>query len=805
MSALIVSEALGTRRFAAADFPLAFGGVGSAVVLAGTPAGVAVYMGLHEDQLYVQPASDTEVLHNGVPVRASTWLKSGDVINVGKARLRLSAQDGEFCVTVEDGSTGNITAPPVITHEARLQGGDDGVAEPIAAVRFRPAATATVPHGFNVKPAHVMLAVTGVVVLAVLWFIFTAVSIGVTTTPLASRVDIDGVLPAIPVGGRYLVRPGTYTVHAAHAGYTPGRSIIHVSAAANQNFSVLLEKLPGILRIVVPEQATVQIDGKAPLAAAGEFKLAPGKHSIAVTSARYQPFLGSVDVVGEGKVQSWTPTLVPNWGSVTVISEPAGAQLLVNGELRGIAPLTTDIVAGNRSIELRLAGFKAWTADVQVKANETLTVGPVKLGLPDSRLTVRSDPAGASVSVSGVYRGQTPVDIELRPEITHNIVLTKPGYAAVTRQVKLGPGESSTQSLTLNGVFGEIAVRAQPADAEVLVDGQLRGAPNQTLKLVATTHDIEIRKAGFVTFKTSVTPRPGLPQVIETTLLTAEQTRIAATPAVIRTKGGQQLKLMPLGRFTMGSPRREPGRRANESQRDVEFRRPFYVGVNEVTNADFHRFNAAHRSGTVGSSSLELDNQPVVNVSWQDAVAYCNWLSEQDGLPPAYKKDGDQWIAVTPMTRGYRLLTDAEWEWVARYTGNGKFRRYPWGDALPVAPASGNYADKTANILLQEVIPDYEDGYIATAPVGKFPANALGLSDIGGNVAEWAHDYYTVTMDAAQTVDAMGPAQGKQHVIRGSSWKQSSVTDLRLSARDFGESSRNDVGLRIARYVDEGL
>ena len=440
--------------------------------------------------------------------------------------------------------------------------------------------------------------------------------------------------------------------------------------------------------------------------------------------------------------------------------------------------------------------------DVQVKANETLTVGPVKLGLPDSRLTVRSEPAGASVSVSGVYRGQTPVNIELRPEITHNIVLTKPGYAAATREVKLGPGESSTQSLTLSGVFGEIAIRAQPADAEVFVDGQSRGAPNQTLKLVATTHDIEIRKAGFVDFRTSVTPRPGLPQVIETTLLTAEQTRIAATPAVIRTKTGQQLKLMPIGRFTMGSPRREPGRRANESQRDVEFRRPFYVGVNEVTNADFHRFNAAHHSGIVGSSSLELDNQPVVNVSWQESAAYCNWLSEQDGLPPAYKKDGDQWVAVTPMTRGYRLLTDAEWEWVARYAGNGKFRRYPWGDALPVAPASGNYADKTANILLQDVIPDYEDGYIATAPVGKFPANALGLSDIGGNVAEWAHDYYTVSTDAAQVADPMGPAQGKQHVIRGSSWKQASVTDLRLSARDFGETSRNDVGLRIARYVE---
>ena len=88
------------------------------------------------------------------------------------------------------------------------------------------------------------------------------------------------------------------------------------------------------------------------------------------------------------------------------------------------------------------------------------------------------------------------------------------------------------------------------------------------------------------------------------------------------------------------------------------------------------------------------------------------------------------------------------------------------------------------------------------APVGKFPPNALGLFDTGGNAAEWAHDYYSVTVDAAQVaVDPMGPAQGNNHVIRGSSWKQSSVTDLRLSARDFGAAARNDVGFRIARYA----
>jgi formylglycine-generating enzyme required for sulfatase activity len=260
---------------------------------------------------------------------------------------------------------------------------------------------------------------------------------------------------------------------------------------------------------------------------------------------------------------------------------------------------------------------------------------------------------------------------------------------------------------------------------------------------------------------------------------------------------------MPIGRFTMGSPRREPGRRANEAQRDVEFKRAFYMGTTEVTNAQFRRFKAEHRSGIVGPNSLDLEAQPVVSVTWQEAAQFCNWLSEQEGLPPAYEKKGDTLVPVVPMTKGYRLPTDAEWEWVARYENGGRLKRYPWGDALPVARGSGNYADYTARLIIQDVIPDYDDGYAATAPVSKFPANVLGIYDLGGNVAEWVHDFYAVSSDATQiAVDPMGPAEGKQHGVRGASWRQSGATDLRLSARDFGDSARNDLGFRVARYVE---
>jgi formylglycine-generating enzyme required for sulfatase activity len=803
LSGLVVRESLGERRIAATEFPIAVGGAGSAIVMSGRPPGAEAYIGLHEDQLFVQPADGAEVLHNGVRVQGSTWLRSGDVVNLGAARLRIAESADDRVVEVDDGSSGNITAPPIITAGARLHGQSEGDAERIDAIRFR-ASEATKPtRSISLSPLRVALIAVVAVVGVVLWFVFTATSVSLRTTPSTADVSVAGGLPALHLGDRVLLRPGTYHVRAEQAGYKPADMQIKVTQAPNQEFSLTLLKLPGILRIDVPAAARVTVDDKAAGNAPGEFELTAGRHSVAITTERYQPFKGDVDVQGLGKTQTFKPQLVPGWGVVSVTSEPAGAQLFVNGEPRGSTPLKAEIMAGAHPVELRLAGFKPWTTDIQVKANEPLTLGPVKLGLPDGRLALRSDPPGASVSVAGVYRGQTPIELELRPDIDHSIVLTRPGYEAATRQVSLSAGEQRTIAVPLSGVFGEVAVRAQPADAQLYVDGKLSGAANQTLRLVATTHDIEIRKTGFVDFKTSVTPRPGVQQRVDATLLTPEQSRIAATPAVIKTKFDQQLRLMPIGRFTMGSPRREPGRRANEAQRDVEFKRGFYLSVTEVTNGQFRRFKPEHRSGIVGNHTLDLDNQPVVAITWMEAAQYCNWLSEQEGLPPAYEKKGETLVAVNPMTKGYRLPTDAEWEWAARNLGGGKLRRYPWGDTLPVAPRSGNYADETARLIVQDVIPDYDDGFAASAPVGKFPPNTLGLQDLGGNVAEWVHDYYTVSVDSSQTLlDPLGAAEGKQHVIRGASWKQSSATDLRLSARDFGEGARNDVGFRIARYAE---
>ncbi|TDJ44339.1 MAG: hypothetical protein E2O52_08585 [Gammaproteobacteria bacterium] len=98
---------------------------------------------------------------------------------------------------------------------------------------------------------------------------------------------------------------------------------------------------------------------------------------------------------------------------------------------------------------------------------------------------------------------------------------------------------------------------------------------------------------------------------------------------------------------------------------------------------------------------------------------------------------------------------------------------------------------------------NYNDGFPITSPVGRFPASPLGLFDMGGNVAEWITDRYGVYMDAQEVaVDPVGPSEGQYHVIRGSGWRHSSISELRYAYRDFGDRGRLDVGFRIARYAD---
>lgn len=823
---LVIHDPLGERSLAATDFPLGVGGPGQTIALAGLPAAPAAWIALHDGQLFLQPTEGGAPLRlNGNPVTRSNWLRDGDVIDAGSGRLRVQLRGDVRRIDVEDGSRGDLTVPPEPPAGETVSGGGDGEDERIEAVAFRRVEeTATTrPVSWRRYAGVAVAAVLGFV----LWFLWAGRSVEIVTHPKADSAQLEGAFPELRTGTRHFVRPGQYTLVARRAGFEVLRRPVTVTAASNQALEFTFEKLPGRLRIEVPVAAQVTLDGKPAGGAPGEFKLRAGKHVVGVAAPRHLPFQSEVEIAGEDRVQVLQAKLVPAWAVLEVLSEPSGAEVRIGDERRGVTPLKLELGAGSHHVTLRHAGYADWVSDVQIEANRPQTLGPVRLGLPDARLVVNSRPAGASLSVGGAYRGRTPVEIVVRPETPLPIVLARDGYESATSSVTLAPGEQRALDFALRAVLGEVTVQGTPSNAEVLAGGQVIGRLGQTFKLPSATQPIDVRATGYRTRRIEITPRPGLPQVIEVRLDPERGTSVATTAAPagatvaagaaepaasapqgpltasIRTRGGLELKLLPVGSYTMGSPRRESGRRANEAQHPVDLRRRVYFAIREVTNAEYRQFDASHRSGYLGQNTLERDKQPVVSVSWQQAAAYCNWLSQQEGLPAAYESKGGRLVPVQPMNTGYRLPTEAEWEWAARANRDGSVRKYPWGDALPVPAGTGNFADRTAQPLLQTVIEGYDDGNPVSAPVASFAPNVLGFYDLAGNVAEWTSDLYTVQPSGgAVAVDPLVTGDGKLWVIRGSSWRHATVTELRAAFRDYGEGGRDDVGLRIARYAE---
>lgn len=176
----------------------------------------------------------------------------------------------------------------------------------------------------------------------------------------------------------------------------------------------------------------------------------------------------------------------------------------------------------------------------------------------------------------------------------------------------------------------------------------------------------------------------------------------------------------------------------------------FYVGQYEVTNAQFDQFRPGHDSGTSEGASLDQPDLPVVNVSWEDAVAFSKWLSEKSG-------------------QLYVLPTEAQWEYAAR--GGSQMSRF-WGNDPNEACQYANVADMTAKEHWAKWTTfQCDDGYAAAAPVGSFQPNSYGLYDILGNAWEWCQDTYNAeAYGRLPKNDPVFGGAGEYRVMRGGGW-----------------------------------
>jgi formylglycine-generating enzyme required for sulfatase activity len=812
-----VREPAGERSFGS---HVSVGGDGAEIVVPGAPAGLVLVIERREGDWWATPEPGGSVRFDGHPLTSSRELHRDDVLSVGDAQL----------VVTEDARTrlrldvlhlvGNATIAPVITIAAvDFDASDEDVeirATP-AGVGARPAAATLTAERTGPRAAFgarkplskkwVALITAAVVVLAVTTTIFSLVKpVEVDVQPREARISTPGTFLAFSSGGFLNMMAGKHVVRGELEGYYPAEVTVDVKDETTPPVARLrLAKLPGKLRIDTNGvAATVIVDGVPTGKAPGEVEAPPGSHTVTLRAPRYVDFVASVNVEGLGKRQDLAATLQPSWGTLKVTAIPAGARVEVDGKDAGPSPATIEADSGVRRVKITFAGLKTWESSVVMRAGETLGIGPVTLGQPDAELNLRSQPSGAEITVAGTYRGRTPLKVDLPAGIAHDVVVTLPGFANWTKSVFADPGRKLALDARLEPVLARVTVQGEPADAELFIDGKSRGRTPQAFDLSATEHSVEVRKDGYVSFTGSVTPALGLERSVDYKLVPSDRGKalLESAPTITSKATGYVMKLVPGGTFRMGSDRREQGRRPNEGSREVTLKRPFYIGVHEVTNAEFRSFQSGHVSGFIGKRSFDLDAQPVVQVTWNDAAEYCNWLSEREGLPPAYEKGGGKFVLKQPVGIGYRLPTEAEWEYAARFVAPGKVRRFPWGDSLPIVANVGNVAGTETTGFLEAELDGYKDDYAIVAPVGKFAPTPLGLHDMGGNVSEWVNDFYLSFVDSAPVTDPFGPEQAARHVLRGANWRSANVAELRYAWRDSADEGSQAIGFRLARYAE---
>jgi formylglycine-generating enzyme required for sulfatase activity len=270
---------------------------------------------------------------------------------------------------------------------------------------------------------------------------------------------------------------------------------------------------------------------------------------------------------------------------------------------------------------------------------------------------------------------------------------------------------------------------------------------------------------------------------------------------------GMELRPVYARAFEMGSPKNEPSRRPDEALHTVRITRAFLVGTYEVTQGEYEEVMKRNPSWFAktgaGKDKVPADTSrfPVEQVTWFDAREFCNRLSKLDGYEPYYNladvKTADGAITGASVTvlggTGYRLPTEAEWEYTCRGGTVAPFhygRRSTGRDLNAKIFIPGGYGGPSETTHLGR-----------TAKVGSYPRNARGLHDMHGNAGEWCwdwydRDYYTNSPEA----DPTGPKEGTHRVLRGGSWLIAD-TSCRSANRAFhppGEAT-NYTGFRVAR------
>jgi len=631
-----------------------------------------------------------------------------------------------------------------------------------------------------------------VILLSLVWIFFVK-GYALIVAPDEARQQfavetIDGYL--WETDGRLYLLGNTAQIRVA----SPTFESVTVSIDQNspQNIEVVLPPKPAVIlsNVETDDETSWFIDNN--LVSVGsqlEHEIAHGTYNLRIENPYFKTLETSI-TLSRGEQRTLDLTLEPFSGNVSLAANVSNATILLQGEVVTL-PIERTIQGGKYPVTITAPGYQAVEDNIEITWQQPQQVRNYNLIPQQAGLDIRLAPQGGTLIVDGKNQSQGLILVDSNRNI--DVRYSLPGFYSFQRVFTLAPNEQREIDISLKPAQGKLNVLSN-LPAQVFIDGKSAGTTPLSISLPAISHSVELRRQGFRTINQRVVIVAEQEQKVDVNLITEYEARRAEGRPSVAQQLGIQMRPFTADAYTMGSPVNQPGRRRNEHAVKVDFSRPFAVSVHEVTIAQF--------SAATGKSNSS--NLPQTNISWTDAARYCNWLSQQDGLPPFYTLRGNQVVGFDKQSTGYRLLMEAEWEWLAKKANRQVGTTFVWGNGDRLPKDSGNFADKTRKGQQPIVLTDYDDGQAGAAPVGNYRADRLGLHDLAGNVSEWVHDRYTNNIPdlTVEHVDYTGPNSGQLNVTKGGNFKVGRMRDLRTAYREPAGEPMDHIGFRIARYLE---
>jgi len=575
-------------------------------------------------------------------------------------------------------------------------------------------------------------------------------AVQINSVPQGAAIYIDNQEQGITDEG-FFRYSGTYELKLTKTDYLDIDEQIFIAENKSNNFTYNLIKNSGIINFsITPTDAILKLNGE--IFNDRKLELRPGEYKIDVSKTGYLPANETVEL-SLGKTINKTYNLIKNSGNINFSITPEDAVLKLNGEINNERRL--ELRPGRYNIEISKSGYLSKSDVINLKLGEVINkqfVLQKNVGI----LQLVVSPSDAIVQINKTTYGKT-TNIELAPG-KYKIEVQKRGYFPESELIDIELDQTIYKNFSLMQMKGKLRFNITPLTSKIEMkkDGinYQEWTGMKILKDVPVgEYEVICKVDGYKTKTKEV--KIELNKTITIDLKMEEGSDIPDN--IVFVKGGT---------FQMGS---NDGDNDEEPIHTVTVS-DFYIWKHEVTQKEWKEIMGDNPSYFKG------DDLPVEKVSWYDAVEFCNKKSDKDGLMRCYSGSKCDFNA-----NGYRLPTEAEWEYASR--GGSRTTQYKYSGSNNIDDVAW-YGSNSGS---------------KTHPIGKKQANELGIYDMSGNVWEWCWDWKSNYSSSSQT-NPNGCNSGIYRVLRGGSWGNPGYR-CRVAARASNDSvsSRHRYGFRIVR------